>query len=386
MWIPAEGTLSRRATQQLTGPYQAGIPPQIAGLDPDVSAGVAADAEQASVEMAHFDAEAADVMGTAEFAPMASVLLRSESAASSQIEHLTAGARQLALAELPGAGSEASKNARTVAGNVAAMRAALDLAERPDSGAILAMHAALLDGHRDARPGAWREEQVWVGGRAPTEAAFVPPPPEYVPLAMNDLAAFCARRDVPALTHVAVAHAQFETVHPFVDGNGRTGRALAHAMLRRSGITRRVTVPISAGILTDTGAYFAALDAFRQGRIEPIVEIFVRSAETAISNGRRLLDDLRRLRSDWKARVTARAGASVWRALDLVIAQPVLDVPYLQQHLQVAYTSAAGAIQTMTEAGILLPSVVGRRRNRVWHAPEVLEALDDFAERAGRRS
>src|SRR5262249_56504813 len=92
----------------------------------------------------------------------------------------------------------------------------------------------------------------------PHGAAFVPPHYERVPDAMRDLMSFVRRDDLPVLAHAALAHAQFETIHPFVDGNGRTGRALVHAMLRARGVTRNVTVPVSAGLLTDTDAYFAA--------------------------------------------------------------------------------------------------------------------------------
>ena len=135
----------------------------------------------------------------------------------------------------------------------------------------------------------------WIGGSrlGPHAAVFVPPVHERVPGLIDDLVAFIARDDVPVLAHAALAHAQFETIHPFEDGNGRTGRALVHAMLRSKGLTRTVTVPISAGLLVDTDAYFVALTAYRSGDPEPIVECFADAAFAAVANGRELVGDLR---------------------------------------------------------------------------------------------
>lgn len=384
-WSPEEGSVSRRAHQELSGEYRAGVVPRIALRDPVVSASTTARAERAAREMTRFDSEADTLFGDAEIAPITSVLLRSESAASSQIEHLTAGARQLALAELPSVGGDASRNARTVSANVRAMRAALALADDLSEDTILVMHEALMSGQDSAVPGRYRDVPVWIGGRAPTEANFVPPSERLVPTAMADLVAMARRSDVPALVHVAVVHAQFETVHPFADGNGRTGRALAQSMLRRSGVTQRVTVPVSAGLLTDTQRYFDALTAYRAGDLEPVVATFADAAEAAVANGTRLLTDLRGIREDWRSRIVARRGAAVWRALDVVVGQPVVDVRHVQRVLDVSFPTAQGAVDAMESAGVLRASLVGRRRNRIWHAPDVLGVLDAFADRAGRR-
>lgn len=191
---------------------------------------VAADAEEAAAEVARFDAE----LGR-EIAPFAAVLLRTESAASSKIENLTASARAIAEAEI---GPTRSRNAALIVANERAMTAAIALADRMDGEAILALHEALL-GHSDPDiTGRWREDQVWIGGHdlGPHQALFVPPHPEHVPAAIDDLVAFIDRDDVPVLAHAALAHAKFETIHPFPDGNGRVGRALVHAHLRKQGL------------------------------------------------------------------------------------------------------------------------------------------------------
>src|SRR4029453_10153116 len=125
--------------------------------------------------------------------------------------------------------------------------------------------------------------------RSPIGAAFVAPRSEDVPGLMDDLMAFARRDDMPVLVQVAVAHAQFETIHPFSDGNGRTGRALVQAMLRGKDITRSVTVPVSAGLLTDVNAYHDALTSYRAGDIEPIVEQIAVASDDAIRNAKALV-------------------------------------------------------------------------------------------------
>ena len=211
-----------------------------------------------------------------EIAPFATVLLQSESAASSQIENLTATARAIAEAELPG--GKARRNAEMIVANTAAMKAAVALSDAVDADAILAMHRALMINDPRHTHGAFRTEPVWIGGGStPIGATFVGPRHELIPGAIADLIAFAQRADVPALPQIAVGHAQFETIHPFTDGNGRTGRALVQSLLRNKGLTRQVTVPVSAGLLADTDAYFAALTSYRDGDAAPIVERFSRA-------------------------------------------------------------------------------------------------------------
>jgi Fic family protein len=372
--------VSPRIRRRHSGPYRAALVPEIAGHAPQqLPPEVATLAEEASVEIARFDAE----LG-AEVAPFASVLLRSESASSSKIENLTSGAKSIALAEL---GSRDRRNATEIVGNVAAMVAALDLADRLDEDAILAMHKALLVDVEPELAGRWRAEQVWIGGDSfgPHGAAFVPPHHEHVPALMADLVNFTQRPDLPLLSQAAIAHAQFETIHPFPDGNGRTGRALIHAMLRGHGLTRNVTVPVSAGLLTDTNGYFDALTAYRNGEPTAIVEQLANASFAATANGRQLVLDLRGIKQRWDDRITARRGASAWRLADVALRQPVVDTPSVARELGVTRQNALRAIAPLTEAGIL-EEFTGFARNRMWQAREVLDALDDFAERAGRRS
>jgi len=380
--IPIDQT-SRRQASNVPRTYQAAIPVSIASADFDIGADLAALAEDATHAIIRLDEYVTHLFDQHPIAPLASVLLRTESAASSQIEHLTVGARQLALAEI---GLAASANAELVAGNVATMRAAIRLADELNTDAILAMHAALMAGAPHASPGRWRDTQVWIGlsGLSPAGASFVPPAPYRLPAAMDDLTQFIHRYDLPVLIHTAIAHAQFETIHPFVDGNGRTGRALVHAMLRATGVMRNVTVPVSAGLLSRIEEYVAALTAYRQGDVRPIVVTLATATERAAFLGHWLVDQLADLLVTWQNSVRPRAGSALESLLYLAIGQPALTVAVVMSSLSVSETAARRAINQAVQADILRPTT-DKKRNRVWLAMSVVNILDDFAERASRR-
>ena len=372
--------ISKRQASRIPKTYEAAVPVSIADAQFDVDGGLAALAEEASHLLMRADEDASHSISAA---PLAAVLLRTESAASSQIEYLTVSARQLAIAEI---GQAASSNAHLVAANVDAMRSAIDIAGAIDEAAILRMHEALMRITRRAKPGEWRDEQVWIGssGLSPADAAYVPPVPQRVPEAMADLVAFMQRGDLPVIVHCAVAHAQFETVHPFIDGNGRTGRAVMHAMMRWAGITRFATVPVSAGLLSRVDDYVAALTAFRYGDIRPIVQEVAHAAERAVRLQRQLTDELASVEASWREAARPRRGSALARLIGLAIGQPALNVETVVRDLGVSRTAARYAIDQAVTTGILTPAS-DKKRNRIWLAQDVLDALDAFAARAERR-
>ena len=251
---------------------------------------------------------------------------------------------------------------------------------------IAEVHDALLRDSAPAIAGQWRDQQVWIGGSdySPHGAEFVPPHHDRVPPAIDDLIRFIARADIPTLAHAAIAHAQFETIHPFPDGNGRVGRALVHAQLRHARLTRHVTVPVSAGLLIDTDAYFAALGAYRDGDPAPIVERFADATFAALANGRELVGDLHRVRAGWSERVKARRDAAAWKVAEIVVRHPVVNASSLSRELGIPQTNVYRALQPLVEAGVLV-EFTNNKRDRLWRAPDVLEVLDAFAARTGRR-
>ncbi len=390
MWTPTDtGYYSRAELARQRGAYQSIVPAAIADWQPSLFGTWSADVEDAARALVDFDLYALRVLGAENPAvgPMSAILLRTESASSSQIENLTTSAKQIALAEIDE--SDAS-NARTVVGNVRAMEAALRLSDRIDEDAILAMHGELLR-HQpgsEEHAGRFRNELVWIGkdNAGPVGADFVAPQHGRVPAAVADVIEFARRDDLPILMQVAVAHAQFETIHPFVDGNGRTGRALAQAMLRNKRLVSHATVPISAGLLTDIGSYFEALSAFRHGDAGPIIRRFAGASRFAAVTGRDLVDQLAAQLSDSRALLSGvRAHAAAWRVLPRLIGQPIVNARYLKGELRMNDMTAQRTLDLLTERGVLVERT-GLRRNRVWQHSGILGVLDRYAENIRRNS
>ena len=389
-WKPQAPQLHSRAeVLRQTGPYDATVTAPVLDWNPRIPGDVSANVEDATRELVAFDKHAKSRLGTDHPAlgPMTAILLRTESASSSQIEQLTTSAKQLALAEI----DEGDKaNALTVIGNVRAMEAALQLSDEISEDSILAMHKALMVLQRGSEQdaGRYRSEQVWIGpGEAgPRLAAFVAPYHQRIPGAIADLVGFVKREDISVLVQVAVAHAQFETIHPFPDGNGRTGRALAQSILRNKGLVGSTAVPISAGLLVDTERYFAALTAFRAGDAEPIVSGFASASRIAATTGTQLVDDLVAELEDSRRRLKGlRSDAAAWRILPALVGQPAVNTKYLMSTLGLGEMGALRALDTLTDRGVLTEST-GRSRNRVWQHRGIFEVLDGYAEKIRRMS
>ncbi|MEO7016049.1 MAG: Fic family protein [Leifsonia sp.] len=377
-WVPstAWGALAESLAQRVT--YQSSIPSPIARRHPQPEAEIAAAADEAARELSRFDAELGVRVNS--FAP---VLLRSEAASSSQIENLAASARAIFSAEL---GAKSGRNAEQIAANTRALQAAIGLSEEISSDAIAQMHAVLMVDQSRHTPGQWREEAVWIGTRSdsPVDAEFVAPWFERVPELVDDLVTFANRTDLSPLVSVAVAHAQFETIHPFTDGNGRTGRALAQSMLRHRGVTRTVAVPVSAGLLADIDGYHAALTAYRAGDVNPIIRAFTDASLRAIGNARELVRTIDGLRESWNHQLKARSDSNAWKVLDILIRRPVLDSATAAAELGVKQPNVYPPMRTLVETGIVR-SKAEHGLGPFWRSDEVLLAIDMFAKRAGRR-
>ncbi|WP_344885753.1 Fic family protein [Zhihengliuella alba] len=355
------------------------MPPLIADAVPHPSAEAMESARRAEAELSRFDAELGDRIGA--FAP---ILLRSEAASSSQIENLTASARAILNAEL---GVTGKRNALEIVANTRAMQAAIRLAESISAETILEMHAVLMAESTAHRPGQWRNEPVWTGTRSdsPVGAEYVAPRHGRVPELVDDVVSFLRAEAVPPLVAVAVSHAQFETIHPFSDGNGRTGRALAQAVLRHRGVTRNIAVPVSAGLLANVEGYHQALTEYRCGNVSPIVEAFAAASLRAIGNARQLVQQVQSIRDSWPQRLKVRRSSNAWRLLDVIVRRPVLTAAVAAEELGVQTPNIYPALRALGEAGILRKKDE-YRSGPFWRSDEVLHAVDAFAERAGRRS
>jgi len=378
-WVRDENNYgSRRQALKHRGPYKAALVPTISNLDVRVDTAIVGLAEDAAISLARFDVEVGLMV-----APFAAMLLRSEAASSSQIENLTASAGSILKAEL---GLGETPNAALIVGNQLAMEAAISASQDFDLPALLKMQRTLLAKADPEHAGKLRQEPVWIGGTGfgPHGADYVGPRWEDVPILMDDLIAFCQRTDLPALVQVAIAHAQLETIHPFTDGNGRTGRALVQALLHRLGVTKSVAVPVSAGLLRDTDRYFAALNSYRRGEIEPIITVFADAAHAAIWNGRMLASEIQEARMSWQSLLSTRSDSGSAMLLDYLLEQPLITSKRAIEFLGTTPANSQNAIDRLVEAGILTQLGTGKR-NRIWQAVDVVSALDRFAERSRRK-
>lgn len=358
------------------------VPPMIAQLSYDPIGGTARDHEAALVAVARLEAGYGEHL-----APLADFLLRSESVASSKIEHIDAGWRAFGKAV---AGGKTTDEAQSQLAAVRALTALVDTAAvGPITlSAVLAAHLLLMapDPYADT-PGALRTVQNWIGGSdyTPIGAFYVPPPPEQVSELMDDLLTFAGRTDLPILAQAAIAHAQFESIHPFPDGNGRIGRALISAILRHRGLTQRITVPLASAMLADTGRYFAQLTAYRRGDADAFVGYVARGALHASQAAEESAARLAELPAQWQSAARPRAGSA-----DETLIAGLLDAPILSADTarQITGTTDASTYRTLgrlTEAGILEVLSSGAR-NRVWAASDVLAELDVLSAAIGRRT
>lgn len=379
--FPASGSEERFQTvfedegiRPKAGTYHVSIPADIAGIDVRLDSETEAQAAIADRELSRFDSELGHHLET--FSPL---LLRSEASASSEIEGLSASARNIIAAEY---GAKVGENAQQIASNTRTMTAAIELANDVSEDSIRRMHGVLMEGIERHTPGKYRQEPVWIG-ETRVGSPHVAPDHENVPEHMSDLISFIERPFRLPLMHIAIAHAQFETIHPFTDGNGRTGRALVQSLLRRYGVTRNVAVPVSAGLLANTPAYISALNEYRQGNPAPIVRSFADASVRAVANSRKLVSDIDSVRSRWEESVSARKDSRTRALLDVLTRRPILDAKSAAAEVGGTETNIYTALRSLESQGVLQTSK--NREQTLWRAQEVLDTIDAFAKRAGRR-
>ena len=356
--------------------YEAAVPASIALLPVEIPAQLMRRVSEVEVFIARFDQAQA-----ARDWPLPALLLRSESSSSSQIERLTSSVRNVALAELS---SKAPANALLIAGNVAAMREALGQSGDIGVGSICAIHDVLMKGTREA-PGL-RKEQVWIGGSpySPHGATFVPPHADRVRPCLEDLVAFGAREDVPPVAKAAIFHAQFETIHPFTDGNGRTGRTLLHRMLASDEVLLHTMLPVSAGLLHDVERYMDALDAYHAGAIEPMIECLADALELAVVIGSRIASDVDEVLAGWAIENTDRAGSASHRLPALLVEQPVVDIAFVASRLGITDRAARNLVEVACERGILA-KMGNAKRGAFYQAPGLIAVLEEASSLEGIR-
>lgn len=387
-WEPDFAAPTRRDRRPCR--YSIYLPDPLAGRRFAFDGDVAADVADAEADLVRLN-EAAGALADTE--ALARLLLRAESVASSRIEGLVVGGRRLLRADAARQLGEQVRDvtAAEVLANIDAMVWGLDAVE-PDGtitvDILLEIHRRLLAGTRlEEHGGRARTVQNWIGGSSynPCSAAFVPPSPEDVPVLLDDLLAFCNDDGLPALAQAAIAHAQFETIHPFVDGNGRAGRVLIHLVLRRRGIATRFLPPVSLVLATWSDDYVSGLTATRyvgepgseaaHSGINQWAALFASACRRAVTDAGWFEERVIQLQADWRQRTGGpRRDSALSRLIETLPAAPVLTVATAADLTGRSFQAANQAVDRLVDAGVLVQVNVGRR-NRAFEAPELIDVF-----------
>ena len=367
--------------------YEAYVPDPLVGR-PTLLAGPeaadVADAERAIAELEH----SATALANTE--ALARLLLRAESANSSKIEGLEVSARRLLQADVARSYGDAPTDvtAMEVLGNIDAMTHAIEAIDRGeafDVDLLRDVHRRLVE-HTSLRDigGVVRTTQNWIGGSSynPCSASYIPPPPELVPDLLKDLCEFCNGDDTSIVVQAALAHAQFEAIHPFADGNGRVGRALIHMIFRRRRLTKSITLPVSLVLATISKNYIAGLNAmcYRGApNSEQAIEGFNQWMATFAGACSRAVADsfvferrITGLRAQWLTRLgRLRADSMVLRLIQALPGTPIVTAAGVKIMLGVSLPTAIQSIERLVKADILRPSST-RKRRQIFEAREII--------------
>lgn len=357
---------------------------EIAGADPDLSSQTVQDLVRAEAAIRGLNEEPprSDTLEA-----LTHHLLRAEAVASSRIEGLELSHRNLAEAAFDP--KLASANASSVLGNVRAMQEALRIgsaADRVTADAILKIHDRLFKGTRDEWIGGqFRTSQNWIGhGDNPHRATFIPVPETEVRRLVDDLCTFIGRDDVSPLIQAAIAHAQFETIHPFADGNGRVGRALVHLILRRRRLAPHYLPPISPVLAANYETYIAGLTAYRGHRDDEWAGVFARAAGLAAEGARTLGADIERLKTRWTEQAgSPRAGSAAAKLIELLPSHPVFHLRSATEFLGVSDEATRLGIERLARAGVV-KELTKRKWGRAWASVGLFALLDGFERKLGR--
>ena len=375
--------------ERMGGTYYPYSPDTIADYEMMLSASCSGAVARAQEALRRLDATGTLV----DTEPLARLLLRAEAVSSSRIEGLEMPASKLLeYEELDRLGVEHRLDGTEaqVLGNLHALTESLS---RVGEGTpitldmICELNRILLSGTWLERAGGIiRTEQNWIGGNRvnPVGAAYVPPVPEEVPALMDDLVTFLGSSELPAVAKAAVAHAQLETIHPFADGNGRSGRALVHVVLKAAGMSRATIPPVSLVLATDRDRYIANLTSFRcedaparTSSMNSWVEYFANALTLSCERAEEFERTLLEIREGWLRRAGFRAGSAGQQLLNLLLGTPALSIKTAQALTGKSYPAARGAILVCVEAGILRQNSKNRKSG-LYVADEVVAAFNAY--------
>lgn len=385
-WLPGRQQPDFRgatAAERRGGAYSYYVPARLA--EQDVGALLGRELREEALEIASLITATSAQVDEATRRGIYPLLLRSESIASSRIERVNASGRDVSYAQL-GDQQDHLRNheAMSVARNVQATRDAIEeLAGRDEwtIGDVEQVHRAL--GVVGASEGL-RRVDVWIGGRDKLRAEYVAPPPGEVPALVEDFLQYLSSAGEHPLLLAAIGHLQFESIHPFEDGNGRAGRALIHAVLERGGVVRSGLLPVSTAIRAREREYVQHLSASRTDdpseaaeALNAWVRFFVEIAAEACERMQGVQDEIRALDTLLAEKAAGlRADSSARRILPVLREQPVVTAKFIAEQLGVSAVAAHRAVDTLVTRGILTPGTGRYRRSEAFQADDVLRVID----------
>ena len=315
--------------------------------------------------------------------------VRREAVLSSQIEGTQSSLSDLLLFELDEAPGAPFDDVVEVSNYVAALEHGLQRLRDgfPLSNRLLReLHGKLLARGRgaDKQPGEFRRSQNWIGGTRPGNAQYVPPPPLEVENCMAALERFLHAPDAPgSLLKAALAHVQFETIHPFLDGNGRVGRLLIALVLHHDGVLRQPLLYLSLYFKQHRAEYYRLLDAVRVGGdweawLDFVLEGIEQTAAGAVDTAHRLLALFQA--DAGRVQALGRAAPNALRVFHALRRRPVARIDTLAREIGIAYPTAARAIGALQQLAIVR-EITGRKRERVFAYDAYLAILNEGTER-----
>lgn len=373
-----------RYVRQTRG-YRAFIPEFLPPADLDLSGPVTASLSRADLALGRLDGAVETLPHPELFTAM---YVRREAVLSSQIEGTQASLDDLVAAEARLRGDKPIGDVNEVINYTAALNFGIArLSELPLSGRLLReIHEILMTGVRGghATPGAFRTTQNWIGaaGASLSDAVFVPPPPETVPAQIGELEHFLHQpTEMPLLVQVGLAHAQFETIHPFVDGNGRLGRLLITFLLCERSVLSKPVLYVSLTLKKRRQEYYQRLQAVRdQGAWEEWLVFFLDCVAEAALDAARLAKSILGLRETHRDAVVnemgARAGKAI-RLLERLYRDPYIEVNEAVTILGVSYANANTIVLDMERLGILREAT-GQQRNRIFVYEDYIALFRDL--------
>jgi Fic family protein len=359
------------------GSYKAFVPDPVGNYEPTLESATTALGERAAISVRELNADSASLLP---LEGLGRQLLRSEALASSQIEGLSISHRKLAEADLTG--RDGHFKAREIVGNIRALERATEIgatADEIDIDAIAAIHREIaIVPPLDGIAGEIREGASWIGGNSPPEAEYVGPPWEDVRPLLTDLCDFINRDDVSAVAQAAIAHAQFETIHPFGDGNGRVGRCLIQVIFRRRRLSPKYIPPVSVVLGANKDAYIAGLIGYREGNVDGWVRQFARAVEISAEQAQSFSRAIAALQSDWRERLgRVRGDAAVLPLIAVLPKFPIITASVAEAEIERTRPAVINGLTQLESIGAL-----SRHRNQKkgdsWEAKELFKLLGEF--------